>query len=143
MLVLCTLNFRQNELNIAYKVSLLITNTNLFLFSIPKTTHFHECDISFLFIYIFYFSMDMWKHVQFIILDLCFKIYANSTVVFVSWKKKLLSVFSLNSLVLNLSMLVSIFEIFPFDSCIITSIFKYHSLIEGYYHWRINILFLL
>ena len=55
MLVLCTLNFRQNELNIAYKISLLITSTNLFLFSIPKTTHFHERDISFLFIYFFTF----------------------------------------------------------------------------------------
>ena len=44
---------------------------------------------------------------------------------------------------LNLSMLVSIFEILPFDCCIITSIFKYHSLIEGHYHWKINVLFLL
>lgn len=101
----------------------------------PQGNHSHEFVIHLFCLYFSTFPRNMCNHVQYVILGLCFKIYINGIIVFVSFCN---TIFSHYNVISDLSVLVSMLLLISFNCCLLASRVKYHLFINGFCHQKIN-----
>lgn len=127
---------KQNRWNI-YKIKVSFDNQYkpMPLFY-SQGDHSHEYVIHLFWLYFSTFPHNMCNHVWYIILGLCFKIYINGIIVFISFCN---TVFSLDHMISDLSTLVSRVLHISFNCYILANIFKFSLFIKGFCYQKINI----